>query len=372
MKKINLLLVVCNNVLNGTERYVVDLAKNLNKNEFNIYVAVPLSGPLSAILKENDINEVIYDNGKLIYYSFNGLRNLYRIIKDLRIDIVHANAKFQPCIAGKLAGAKLNLESRHGIFYSKSQFENISLIRKLYENLKQYFVDRFIAISENDKKTLIKYFRINPKKVSVLYLGIDFKDIEKKSGSLPGYRKRDAQGEFIIGHIGRFTYQKAQEYLLQAFKKVSDKYPKSKLILIGNGENKKDILKYIQNNDLTDKVVLKDYIKEIYKEIQTFDLHILTSRFEGTPYVNFEAMALGVPVVTTDVGGVSNIFTSGYDAIITKVEDPEDTFKAIESLILDENLRRKLILNAFETVKKYDVKKMAIETARLYVSMFKN
>lgn len=366
MKKINLLHVVCNNEFNGTERYVVDLAKNLNKDEFNVIVATPMKGPLSDILKENNIHEEVYDNGKKFYYSFKGLRNLYRIMKRNRIDIVHANAKFQPCIPAMFAGVKLKVETRHGIFYSLKQLESLSIPRKIYEYSKQFFVDDFIATSENDKDTLIKYFNIKPGKVSILYLGIDFDDMQKRSSGLFSLKPRSNSGEFIIGHIGRLTFQKAQEYLLEAFKNINDKYPFTRLVIVGSGENEEMLKQYIAKNDLTEKVIFKGYIKDIYREMQTYHVHVLTSRYEGTGYVNLEAMALGVPFITSNVGGATNFFTSGHDSIITIVEDPVSTADAIEMLLIDEDYRQKLINNAFDTVKKYSVQSMAESTARYY------
>ena len=365
---INLMLVVCNNVLNGTERYVVDLAKNLNKNEYNVFVATPLKGPLSEILKENNINEIVYNNGKLIYYSLGGLINLYRIIKENKIQIVHANAKFHPCIIGKLARTKLNVEIKHGIFYSGKQLERLSFLRKTYEYIKQYFVDEFIAISENDKDILIKYFKINPRKITVIYLGVDVDEINKKSELLPEKTTNVTDKIFTIGHIGRFTFQKAQEYLLEAFLKVSQKYPHANLVIVGSGENKEGLINYISENNLNNRVIMKDYIKDIYLEMSMFDLHVLTSRFEGTPYVNFEAMALGVPIITSDVGGASNIFKNGYDAVITKVESSEDTYNAIDSVIANDKFRKNLIINAAKTLEKYTVLKMTANTSDFYKS----
>ncbi|MCC6865878.1 MAG: glycosyltransferase [Ignavibacteria bacterium] len=366
MSKINLLLVVCNNEFNGTERYVVDLAKNLNRNEFNIMVATPMTGPLSDILSKHKIKEVNYNNGKLFYYSIKGLYNLYKVMRSEKIDIVHANSKFQPCIPALLAGVNFKVETRHGIFYSQRQLNDLSLFRKIYEQIKQYFVDEFIATSENDKDTLIKYFKISPKKISVIYLGIDFDDISKRSNGTFKYKERDVNKNFIIGHIGRLTFQKAQEYLLQAFKLINDKYPDTRLVIVGKGENEEIHKKYAEENKLTDKIIFKGYINEIYREMQTFDVHVLTSRFEGTGYVNLEAMALGVPFISTNVGGATNFFTNEYDSLITNVEDPASTAKALEKLILDETFRRKIITNAFKTVRKYSVETMVNETALYY------
>ncbi len=371
MSKINLLLVVCNNEFNGTERYVVDLAKNLNKDEFNVIVATPMEGPLSLVLKENNIREEIYNNGKKYYYSFKGLHNLFRIMKANKIDIVHANAKFHPCIAAMFAGVKLKIETRHGIFYSKKQLENLSFPRKMYEYTKQFFVDDFIATSENDKETLIKYFNISRKKVSVLFLGIDFEDMENRSEGLFSYKPYDPSNEFIIGHIGRLTYQKAQEYLLEAFKIIAGKFEKARLVIVGSGENESTLKKYIEENSLNDKIVFKGYIKDIYREMQTYQVHVLTSRYEGTGYVNLEAMALGVPVITSNVGGAANFFTSGKDSIITEVENPGSTAEAIGKIISDEKQRELLIKNAFNTVKNYSVQRMAGETSVYYKNMLK-
>lgn len=366
MRRINLLHVVCNNEFNGTERYVVDLAKHLNKEEFNVIVATPMKGPLSDILKENNIKEAVYNNGKKYYYSFKGLLNLYRIMKSNKIDIVHANAKFQPCIAAMFAGVKLKVETRHGIFYSLKQLEKLSFLRKVYEYSKQLFVDDFIATSENDRDTLIKYFKINPGKISVLYLGIDFDNMLNRSNGLFKYIAGKNNNEFIIGHIGRLTFQKAQEYLLEAFKIINEKYPFTRLVIVGKGENEEKLKQYLSENNLTDKVIFKGFIKDIYREMQTYHVHVLTSRYEGTGYVNLEAMALGVPIITSNVGGATNFFTSGYDSIITNVEDPVSTSKAIEQLISNEEFRHNLITNAFETVKKYSVKLMAEKTAEYY------
>lgn len=370
MPKINLLLVVCNNEFNGTERYVVDLARNLNKDEFNVIVATPMKGALSDVLKENNIKEAVYDNGKLIYYSFKGLKNLYRIMKDEKIDIVHANSKFHPCLPAMFAGVKVKLETKHGIFYSKQQLENLSIPRRIYEYIKKYFVDDFIATSENDKNILIKYFKIPSNQISVLFLGIDLENIASKSNGIFKYNQRNSD-EFVIGHIGRLTYQKAQEYLLEAFKIISSKYPNSKLVIVGKGENENELKEFIRQNALDDKIEFKGYIKDIYYEIQKYHVHVLTSRFEGTGYVNLESMALGVPFITTNVGGANNFFTSGVDCFITETANPTATAEAIEKLINDENLREKLIKNAFETVKKYTVQNMAKQTSDYYKKQLK-
>jgi glycosyltransferase involved in cell wall biosynthesis len=362
---IKILLVVCNNSFNGTERYTVDLAYNLPSEKFDVTIATPIKGPLSDVIYSKGLKEFVYNNGKTNYYSFKGLKNLYSYIRKNKIDIVHANAKSHPCFVSKLAGVKFIVETRHGIFYSKIQLETLPIWRKYYEHIKQYFVNKIIAISENDKQILVKYFSIKPDKIRVIYNGLDFNSIVRDDTTELSDIKNN--NEFIIGNVGRFTFQKAQEVLLEAFEMLNKQYMKASLILIGQGENEEKLKAYVNANGLGEKVKFKGYIKEIYSELSKFDALVLTSRFEGTPYIIFEAMALGVPVITTDVGGISNIMKDGFDAIITQCDDPESTKDAIEKLLLDAELRKSIINNAFDTVRKYTVRNMVDNTMKLYL-----
>lgn len=362
---IKVLLVVLNNVLNGTERYVVDLAKNLPKDEFDVYVATPVSGPLSKILADNNIKELVFDNDKVNYYSLKGLKNLYRIIRKNNFEIVHGNAKFHPCILAKLAGVQFTVETKHGIFYSKQQIENLPLWRKSYEYIKQFFVDKFIATSEFDMELMVKYFKIKKNKISVIYLGLDFDELKKR---VPGIFTVPTQNKdkIVIGHIGRFTFQKAQEYLLEAFDMLASKYHNIELVLIGAGENENLLKDYVRKNNLESRIKFTGYVNDIYPAMSSFSMHVLTSRFEGTGYVNLEAMALGIPVVTSKVGGSNNFFTNEFDSMLTVPEDSGSTSAAIEKLVTNDHLRISIIQNAFNTVKKYPVSKMADDTAKFY------
>ena len=369
-KKIKLLLVVCNNVLNGTERYVVDLANNLPKEKFDIDVATPLNGALSSILCDHNIREIIFNNGKLYRYSLKGLYNLAKILRQNKYDVLHANAGIWPCLVGKIMRVKLIIELKHGIFYSHKQLESLSVFRKIYEIGKQLLVDKFLVTSQNDKNILIKYFRVKEDIISVIPLGLDINELKKKVSNLK-HNDFD-KSNIIIGHIGRLTYQKAQEILLQAFNLLVHKYPRINLIIIGDGENKQNLMKFISKNKLTEKVIFKGYVKEVYKEILKFDMHVLTSRFEGMGYVNLEAMALGVPIITTDVGGISNFLMDKHNALITKVDDPDSTMKAIERLINDDRMRVNIINNARNTVSEYSIERMANETANFYMNNIQN
>jgi hypothetical protein len=150
---IKILYVVLGTNLNGTERYVVDIARNLPKNEFDIYIATPLKSNLSRFLKIYGIKEFVFNNGTINGFSLKGLINLFKFIYKEKIDIVHSNSGILPCIMAKIFFNKVCFETRHGIFFTKQQIENLPYGRKYFEYIKQYFVNYEIAISENDKNT---------------------------------------------------------------------------------------------------------------------------------------------------------------------------------------------------------------------------
>jgi glycosyltransferase involved in cell wall biosynthesis len=144
-------------------------------------------------------------------------------------------------------------------------------------------------------------------------------------------------------------------------------YPSLKLYIFGEGEDKEELTKYVREHNLQHIVFFKGYTKDVYNTMLGFNMHVLTSRYEGMGYVNLEAMALGIPVVTSDVGGATNFLRNGENALITAVGDHLSTAEAVKKLIEDENLRNRIIETAKEDVKYYNVARMAAETEKLYL-----
>lgn len=364
---IKVLLVVCSNRMYGTERYVVELAKNLSKEKFTVWVAVPEKGPLSDILKVNGINEIDYNNGKMNKFSLRGTLRLFKIIRKYRFDIIHTNAGIIPNILGKFLGVKVSIEIKHGILIPDEILDNMSLKDKYHEWLKQYFVDYFIAISDNDKKKMIKYFKIKEDKIKVIYNGVEYDKLlpyQKKKGN----SEESLHKDFItLGTIGRFTYQKGQEILIEAFSKIYKRYNNVRLIIVGSGENEDSINRLIVSKNLQKNVFVEGYKENIYEYLKKLDIFILTSRFEGVPYVILEAMCIGVPIISTKVGGIDNVLENEIDAILTEKNDILDTERAMIKLIDNKDLRAKIVDNANVKIKRYSIELMVKNTEELYL-----
>lgn len=108
------------------------------------------------------------------------------------------------------------------------------------------------------------------------------------------------KNNFVIGHIGRFDYQKNHNFLIDVFIDVCKRIPTAKLILIGVGKLKNEIISKIEENHICDKVLLYEKIDNVNEMLQVMDVFVLPSRFEGLPFVLIEAQAAGLKCIASD------------------------------------------------------------------------
>ena len=107
---------------------------------------------------------------------------------------------------------------------------------------------------------------------------------------------------YVIGHVGRFSYQKNHEYLIELFGQLKQRHSNSALLLIGSGENLERIKELVVSKGLDDSVNFVGNVNNVCDYMQVMDIFVLPSRFEGLPIVGVEAQANGLPLlVSTNV-----------------------------------------------------------------------
>lgn len=139
----------------------------------------------------------------------------------------------------------------------------------------------------------------------------------------------------VIVNVGRLHEQKNQKLLIDSFKQVSTVLPEYNMEIYGEGELENNLLAQIKNLDLNDRVFLKGTSNNLYDKIVDASLFVLSSDYEGMPNALMEAMALGIPSISTDwkPGGVSEIITNGENGIIVKANSVNYLAKAILYMI---------------------------------------
>lgn len=253
----------------------------------------------------------IYLNG---FFYFISVYIFLRRKKELNdFDILHVHFAYPAGFAGVLLGKILKRRIVLSVRGTDiNDFPRNLLLRILIRyTLKN--VEEIIAVG-NALKEKVSNLGIDTHKITVIPNGVNlniFKSISKKTA-------RDRLGididSKVILNVGNLVKVKGVEYLLKAFKEIyySNSICKPVLIIIGTGPLYNTIKKIICDFGISDNVILKRYVthEEIPLWINSSDVFCLTSLNEGRPNVLYEAIACGIPVVATNVGGVSEIIVS--------------------------------------------------------------
>ncbi len=202
-------------------------------------------------------------------------------------------------------------------------FKNI--IIKFFIKILYRYSDILIGNSEELCRDLQKYCG---KKVLNLYNFYKFNELKKKS-----ILKREKKVKFkknIIINVGRFVDQKNQIFLLKSFKILNKKNKKINLLLIGDGNKRKNFQNFIIHNKLNNNVQILSGIKNSLPYIRNSDLYVSTSKYEGFPNVIIESLTLNVPIISTYFkSGLSEILLNGKGGDLIKNNNPSELAKKI-------------------------------------------
>ena len=327
--------------------------------------------------------------------SFKDDREAYRkikqIIKDFQPDIVHTHASKAGTL-GRLAAAKCKVPVIVHTFHGHVFHSYFGKLKTLfYKTIERYLAKKttkIIAISEIQKKELSEEHRICHKdKFSVIPLGFDLdrfqENIEEKRKSFRE-KYQIKEDEIAIGIIGRLVPIKNHQLFINAISEVQKRTSKKiRAFIIGDGEEKEqliellnrinlDYVEWLKNEEVA-TVTLTSWIKDVDWANAGLDIIALSSLNEGTPVSLIEAQASNKPIVTTNVGGVENIVLKDKTAFITKSNDLEQFVNALQTLVENESLRRKMSEKGWDFVKKeFHYSRLANDMKSLYFSLLNN
>ena len=224
---------------------------------------------------------------------------------------------------------------------------------------------KIITISNSSKNDIIKMYKVNPDKVTVIYPGIRVDlNLKVKDLSMEELNNKFGIKEKYILFVGTLQPRKNIVKLIEAFSKLKEK--DLNLVIVGKkGWQFEDILNAPKKYEVEDRVKFLDSVSDedlpsLYKNALCF---CLPSLYEGFGLPILEAMQYGCPVATSNVSSLPE--AGGEAAVYFDPENVEDIAKALQSLVNDEELRNSLIKKGYEQVKKFSWEKTAKETLRV-------
>lgn len=188
-----------------------------------------------------------------------------------------------------------------------------SIVRLLYRCLLRH-VDRIVAVSQQTRGEMIEDYGIHPDRVTVIHNPLDLPAVTAKSREpLSPHEEKLFSGRTIL-NLGRLTQPKGQWHLIRAFKLVKERFPDTRLVIIGDGELRDYLQGLIDSLGLSGEVILLGFRENPYKYLARATVFAFPSLWEGFPYAPLEAMACGAPVVSSDCdSGPREILAPGID-----------------------------------------------------------
>ena len=363
----NIVFLHSSSELYGSDRSLLNLVKNLDKDKFNITVILPEDGPLVDKINRFDNVEVIINelavlrrknlslSGMSQYFIMliKSIKFINNLIKEKNIDIVYTNTSviFAGGISAKLCKVKSIWHIREII---KSKYE-----RFIVSRIVNTFSDYIIANSKATAEAISK----NKDKVKVIYNAIDIEkniDLEYNDGAYKEVAATVAGGydKIKVGMAGRINRWKGQKLFVDMAKLVSQDNDNVEFLIAGNvykGEDYilDDLKEYILESGVKDKIGLLGQVDNMNSFYKNIDIFILPS-IQPEPFglVVIEAMNNKLPVVATNHGGPVEIIENNIDGFLVDYKDAKEIAQVVNKLIKDKELRSYIATNAEEKVKK--------------------
>lgn len=361
----------------GAERFSIDLSEQLS--------ALGCKVDLCVFFRMNTKAEVewlakIHDKGLGVFFATDwagqnnlrrniaGSKALRRFVENNGNSIIHSHFQ-QGTYTALWLKHELNIPVVVRTAHNVVEWER-GLLGKAKAAISDYIYPRYLdgevgvsmAITE---KLKIRYPSARKKLRPVLiYNGIGLPSTDE----LTGDNKRETT-VFTIGSVGRLAEQKGYTHLLAAIPQVLNRHPETRLVLLGDGEARSQLELQVRALGLESLVEIAGQVNNVLERLKGFDLFVSSSLWEGLPTVIMEAMAVGVPVIATDIAGSREMISHKKNGWLVAPADPSSLANAICELMENTELRQQISQAGKQSVKQYSIQEIAKSYKNLYDSL---
>jgi sugar transferase (PEP-CTERM/EpsH1 system associated) len=288
-------------------------------------------------LRRNDVQlfSLNKPEGKSLIVYF----RLWWLLKKLKPDIVHTRnfAAIECQLPAFLAGVPGRVHSEHG--WDMADVDQFDVKRRLIRRLYSIFVKQYVAVSHHIASYMAEHIKVPGPKLMQIYNGVDtnrFRPPEEGREKLPN-GDFAPEGTFVIGTVGRMHTVKDQLTLVHAFLRLLNLAPHNRknlrLVIIGEGPLRKKSLETLRKAGAANLVWMPGARDDIPRIMRGFDVFVLPSKAEGVSNTILEAMASGLPVIATCVGGNSELVIDGKTGMIVPPGDPDKMAERIRDYV---------------------------------------
>lgn len=322
--KIQILMMIPWMITGGADKFNLDIVKKINKEkyEFTIIMTEP---NVNIWRQELEEYATVYDLTSFLnrryWTSF-----VNYLIKKNHIDLI------------------FNTNSLYGyaiLPYLKIKYPQIPIMD--YIHMEEWYwrnggysrdssgissvIDKTLVCNKNSEKILVNHFNRKPEEVSTIYIGVDEKVFDPSKYNKDEILKEmniNANGKYIISYICRIAEQKRPYLLLQIIKQLKERRNDFLFVIAGDGPFLQDMKKNAKRYKIYDNMVFLGNVKDTQKIYAISDITINCSIKEGVALTSYESLAMGVPVISSDVGGQKELINEKVGVIVPCLQDEEE------------------------------------------------
>lgn len=372
MRKV--LLVITRMSMGGAPRHVLSLASGLDGERYQVWIATGAEdrgeGSLLEEARSSGVRLVLVPGLRRELSPSDDLKALiwmYRFMTSERFHIVHTHtskAGILGRLAGRLAGVPVSVHTFHGNIFEGFFGSFASSLFLLLERAMAKLTDRFVAVSRQNLSYFVRRGIAPRGKFRLIYNGVD-------PGRFSGTDKLAAKEALglpqgpVVGTVAALVPVKGLEYFLEAARSVSSEVPRTAFVIAGGGVLEETLRKMAK--DLGLDVRFLGPRKDVPLVLSALDVFVLPSLSEGMGLSIMEAMAAGLPVVATEVGGVPELVVDGSTGILVPPKDPDALAEAILECIREKGRAEEMGRRGRERVRaSFPLSRMIREHEALY------
>jgi len=339
----------------GAEKYIYYLTRYLPCRKHVVIDGDPGPERLKDWLEEIDVPFTELPGGKVT----DKVRDLFRVFRKLQPDILHINLPgpfdayySMVALLARLAGIRNIVTTEHLPMFSPF------LKSRVLKSIATMFIDCVITVSRDNRKHLISKHNVPERKIRVVYNGIPDPAEAGVAGksNLPG-----GGGVFRMAVIGSLLEKKGQREAIEALKELDENIH---LYIAGEGEMEEELIRVAGECGVRDRVHFMGYVDDVFELLDSMDVLIVPSSVEATPYTVIEGMAVGVPVIASNIFGIPEMIEDGKTGFLI---ERANLVSAVRLLFENSSLRKDISSEArcsYES--KFRVEKSVNETLNIY------
>lgn len=363
----------------GAQRYVFDLATNLNPDQYEVVVALGGDGELISKLEGAGIRTVIIaglTRDISIIQELKVVFTIGSIIRNERPDILHVNSSKAGAI-GAFVGRVLRVPrvifTAHGWAFNEDRPQLQKNVFKILHWLTVLLSHCTIVVSTATKtqmnwpKVQHKMVVINPgRSITDLKHRLEAREILETKIVDAVANLSEYHADIWVGTIAELHPVKQLNRAIDSIASLSRTIPTIRYIIIGAGQCKPSLQQQVANLGIEQHVFFTGAVHEAARLLKAFDVFVLPSESEAFGYVLLEAGIAHVPVVATDVGGIPDIITNNETGLLVPVHDTPALTRALQTLVTDTKMCEKLADANVVVANEFTIEKMVEKTTQLY------